>query len=61
MERTVDPETNRLFMQVLLSYELTARTVAYAGYAGTASGFRGWDIAPQERSLFLKLGYGLQF
>ena len=57
----VETENNRLFAQVLLSYELTPQTVAYAGYSGTAFDFEGLDFAPQQRSLFVKLGYGWQF
>lgn len=56
----VEPESNRLFAQVLLSYELTPQTVVFAGYAGTTTDFEGLDLAPQQRSFFLKLGYGWQ-
>lgn len=57
----VEAENNRMFAQVLLSYELTPQTVAYAGYSGTAFDFEGLDLVPQQRSLFVKLGYGWQF
>lgn len=57
----VEPRSNRLFLQALVSYEVTPETVVYAGYAGTTSDFRGLDLGPQHRSFFLKLGYGFQF
>lgn len=58
---SVEAHNNRLFAQVLLSYELTPQTVAFAGYSGTAFDFDGLGLAPQQRSLFVKLGYGWQF
>ncbi|MGD8496539.1 MAG: carbohydrate binding family 9 domain-containing protein [Gemmatimonadales bacterium] len=57
----VGPESNRLFVQGLLSYELSPQTVVYAGYAGTTRDFEGLDLAPEQRALFVKLGYGWQF
>ena len=57
----VEAKNNRLFAQVLLSYELTPQTVAFAGYSGTTFDFKGLDLAPQQRALFVKLGYGWQF
>jgi len=44
-----------------VSYELSPQTVVYAGYAGTTRDFEGLDLAPQQRALFVKLGYGWQF
>lgn len=57
----VEPESNRLFARVLLSYELSPQTVVYAGYSGTTTDFDGLELSPQQRSVFLKLGYGLHF
>jgi hypothetical protein len=57
----VEPSSNRLFVQSLVSYELSPQTVVYAGYAGTTRDFEGLDLAPQQRALFVKLGYGWQF
>jgi hypothetical protein len=49
--------SNRLFSQLLLRYQLGPYTVAYAGYSGTVSDFAGLDVAPDERSFFIKFGY----
>ena len=57
----VEPTSNRLFVQGLLSYELSPQTVVYVGYAGTTRDFEGFDLAPQQRALFVKMGYGWQF
>lgn len=56
----VEPRSNRFFAQALFSYQLNPETVIFAGYSGTARDFRGLDIAPDQRSLFVKLGYGLR-
>lgn len=56
----VPPHSNRLFAQALFSYRLNPETVLFLGYSGTAQDFTGLDVAPQERAVFLKIGYGLR-
>lgn len=56
----VADRTNRLFSQLLLSYQVNPHTVLFLGYSGTARDFDGLDVSPDERSFFLKLGYGWQ-
>ena len=56
----VAERTNRLFSQFLFSYQLNPETVVFAGYSGTARDFAWSDAVPQERTFFLKLGYGFR-
>ena len=56
----VEPRSNRFFVQALFSYQMNPETVVFVGYSGITQDFDGLDIAPDRRSFFVKLGYGLR-
>lgn len=56
-EDEVDARTEQLFNQLLLSYKLNPRTVAFIGYSDTRLGENGASLAQEDRSIFVKLGY----
>lgn len=57
----VPEEGQRLFTQLLFSYKLNPRTVAFVGYSDNSSGFAAGeesvDLARTDRTFFVKLGY----
>ena len=46
-----------LFSQLLFSYKLNARTVAFVGYSESRLGSDTIDLTQADRTLFVKLGY----
>ena len=62
-----DAQTQRVFSQVLFSYELTPRTVFYLGYSDNYQNRNpnedpliGDDIIQTNRAVFTKIGYAWQ-
>ncbi len=53
----VDPESERLFTQLLFSYKLNPQTVFFLGYSDIALADRRIDLTRENRTFFLKLGY----
>lgn len=53
----VDPETSRLFTQVLFSFKVNPQTLLLAGYSDNHAGTREIDLTQTNRTLFLKIGY----
>jgi len=53
----VNGETEQLFNQLLFSYKLNPQTVLFAGYSDNALGTERIDLARQNRTFFVKLGY----
>ncbi|MEL7059907.1 MAG: DUF5916 domain-containing protein [Acidobacteriota bacterium] len=53
------PDTEELLTQILFSYKLNPRTVAFAGYSDTQFGLDGADLDRTDRTFFIKLGYAL--
>lgn len=54
-------EDDAAVSQLLLSYEVNPRTVAYLGYSDAWSGDRDVPLRQVSRTLFLKVGYALSF
>ena len=53
----VNGETEQLFNQLLFSYKLNPQTVLFAGYSDNALGTERIDLARENRTFFVKLGY----
>jgi hypothetical protein len=53
----VDPESERLFTQLLFSYKLNPQTVFFLGYSDVALADQRIDLTRENRTFFLKLGY----
>ncbi|HWM89670.1 MAG TPA: DUF5916 domain-containing protein [Thermoanaerobaculia bacterium] len=53
----VNGKTQQLFNQLLFSYKLNPQTVLFAGYSDNALGTERIDLARENRSFFVKLGY----
>jgi len=53
----VEPQWDRLFMQLLASYKLNPKTVAYVGYTDDFEGRRNLNLTQTNRTFFFKLGY----
>lgn len=56
-EREVDPETRRMFSQLLFEYKLNPQTVIFLGYSDNRAGDQTIDLTQTDRTFFLKLGY----
>mgnify|MGYP002623225293 CR=1 FL=1 len=56
-EDEVDAQTERLFSQLLFSYKLNPRTVAFVGYSDTRSSVNGASLVQDDRAFFVKIGY----
>ncbi|MCP5109165.1 MAG: carbohydrate binding family 9 domain-containing protein, partial [bacterium] len=55
----VGPKTEQLFTQLLFSYKINPRTVAYLGYSDGYLGARAFELTQTDRTFFLKLSYAL--
>ena len=53
----VDAQNEQLFTQLLFSYKLNPRTVAFVGYSETRVGENGSSAIADDRSVFVKIGY----
>ncbi len=53
----VEETTEMLFTQLLFSFELNPRTVAFVGYSGDRLGLTDTSLTQTNRTFFLKLGY----
>jgi len=53
----VDPETRRLFTQLLFSYKINPQTVFFLGYSDSRMGDERIDLTQANRTLFVKIGY----
>jgi hypothetical protein len=56
-EDEIDPVSERLFAQILLSYKLNPRTVFYLGYSDNRKGYQDIALTQTDRAVFLKIGY----
>jgi hypothetical protein len=52
-----DPEDQSLFAQLLFSYKINPQTVFFLGYSGNHFGSHEYDLAWNDRSIFMKIGY----
>jgi hypothetical protein len=57
----VEPELDRLFLQLLASYKLNARTVIFLGYSDDYLGLTDVRLTRSNRTFFVKLGYAWTF
>ncbi len=57
----IDPKYKNLFAQLLLSYRLNPRTVAFLGYTDNYQGTHEYKLTRKSRTLFLKVSYSWQF
>ena len=57
----IDPLYKGLFTQFLFSYKINPQTVLFLGYSDNHMGFKGIDMARQNRTFFLKIGYALVY
>jgi hypothetical protein len=53
----VEPESERLFTQLLFSYKLNPQTVFFLGYSDVSLADRRIDLTRESRTFFLKIGY----
>ncbi|UCH10712.1 MAG: carbohydrate binding family 9 domain-containing protein [Fidelibacterota bacterium] len=53
----IDPEERYLFVQLLLSYKVNPQTVFFLGYSSNYTGTHEYNLAQEDRSIFLKMGY----
>lgn len=53
----VDPKTETLFTQLLLSYKINPQTVFFLGYSDNREGAQTYELKQRNRSIFLKFGY----
>jgi hypothetical protein len=53
----VEPESERLFTQLLFSYKLNPQTVLFLGYSDDRLGTRDVSLTQMDRTFFLKIGY----
>ena len=53
----MDPKSERLFTQLLVSYKLNPQTVFFLGYSDNSLADQRIDLTRTDRTLFLKLGY----
>ncbi len=53
----VEPETERLFTQLLFTYKLNPRTVLFLGYSDNRLGLRELPLRQMDRTFFFKIGY----
>ena len=53
----VEPESERLFTQLLFSYKLNPQTVFFLGYSDNSLADQRIDLTRENRTLFLKIGY----
>ena len=56
----VDPRSEQLFTQFLLSYKVTPQTAFFLGYTDGQEGSDAFDLTTRSRTLFLKVGYAIQ-
>jgi hypothetical protein len=56
-EDEIEPISERLFTQILLSYKLNPRTVFYLGYSDNHKGYQDIALTQTNRAVFLKIGY----
>lgn len=57
----VGKESQRYFSQLLFSYKVNPQTVFLAGYSDSALGSEEFDLTPNARTLFVKVGYAWLF
>jgi hypothetical protein len=57
----VEPESQQLFTQLLLSYKLNPRTMVFAGYSDRSLGSQDLVLTRADRTFFIKLGYAWTF
>ncbi|NIN71123.1 MAG: hypothetical protein GTO46_04135 [Gemmatimonadetes bacterium] len=53
----VEPETERLFTQLLFSYKLNPRAVFFIGYSDNHLGLGDVSLRQMDRTFFFKIGY----
>jgi hypothetical protein len=53
----VEPESERLFSQLLFSYKLNPQTVFFLGYSDISLANQRLDLTRANRTFFLKIGY----
>ncbi len=53
----VEPDSERLFTQLLFSYKLNAETVLFVGYSDNRFGTLDFDLTQSDRTFFVKLSY----
>jgi hypothetical protein len=53
----VEPESERVFSQLLFSWRLNPQTVLFLGYTDTRQGLRQIDLTQTDRTFFAKVGY----
>jgi Domain of unknown function (DUF5916) len=53
----VEPESERVFSQLLFSWKLNPQTVLFLGYTDTRQGLRTIDLTQTDRTFFAKVGY----
>lgn len=53
----VEPETRRLFTQLLFSYKINPQTVFFLGYSDNRTGDDRVDLTQRNRTVFIKIGY----
>jgi hypothetical protein len=56
-DRSVEPEVEDLFTQLLFSYKVNARTVLFLGYTDSRLGLQETSLTQTGRSFFVKVGY----
>jgi hypothetical protein len=54
---TIEPESDRLFGQLLFSFKLNPQTVFFLGYSESELGTASLDRLRADRTLFAKIGY----
>ena len=57
----VDESSEQWFNQILLSYKLDPKTVAFLGYSDSHLGSDDFALTRRGRTVFLKFGYALVF
>ncbi|MFQ5689079.1 MAG: DUF5916 domain-containing protein [Gemmatimonadota bacterium] len=56
----VEESTRTVFTQLLFSYKLNPRTVAFAGYSDNRLGLTDVSLTQTDRTFFVKLGYAFR-
>ena len=51
------PGEEKLYSELLFSYELNPQTVIFVGYSDTRRAIQGSGLDPENRTLFVKLSY----
>ncbi len=57
----IEPESERLFSQLLFSWKLNPQTVLFLGYSDNRLGNQQVDLTRTERTFFAKVGYAFLF